>query len=338
MTAVAEAFRTKYDVPGLSISIARQGRFLYEQGLGVADRERGETLTPDHRFRIASVSKPITATTIFDLIESGRLRLADRVFGKSALLGTRFGRTPYGRGIEDITIEHLLTHTGGGWPNDARDPMFKNPGMNHEELISWTLDTLPLDKAPGKAYAYSNFGYCLLGRVIESVTGRPYADHVRARILDRCGIHRMQIAGNTLADRAPQEVRYYGQGGEHPYTMNVRRMDSHGGWLATATDLATFAMHVDGFTTTPNILSLDTIQRMVRPSAVNPGYAKGWNVNIADNWWHTGSLPGTSTIMVRTSGGFCWAALTNTRRPDSDIGAALDNMVWNMVRAAGLLT
>jgi CubicO group peptidase (beta-lactamase class C family) len=281
------------------------------------------------------VTKPITSSAIFDLIERGKLKLTDRVFGRGAILCTRFGRTPYGRWIEDITVEHLLTHTAGGWQNDGTDPMFRNPTMDHAALIGWTLNTLPLSHPPGEAYAYSNFGFCVLGRVIEALSGQPYEDAVHDRILDPCGNHRMRLAGNTVQDREPLEVRYYGQGTENPYNMNVRRMDSHGGWLATAGNLATFAMHVDGFKTTPNILTAATIHTMVTPSTANKAYAKGWNVNAANNWWHNGSLPGTTTIMVRTASGFCWAALANTRRPNSDMDLALDKMVWDMVRAGG---
>ncbi len=113
--------------------------------------------------------------------------------------------------------------------------------------------------------------------------------------------------------------------------MNVTRMDSHGGWLATPSDLVLFLNHVDGFKSTPNILKPETIKSMTTPSSVNSGYARGWAVNSANNWWHSGSLPGTTTIMVRTATGFCWAALTNTRKMGQpDIGLALDNMVWDM--------
>jgi CubicO group peptidase (beta-lactamase class C family) len=333
MAATAERFRTKYGVPGLSVAIARNGSHVYEKAFGVADRERGESLAPSHLFRIASVTKPITSSAILDLVEIGGLKLGDRVFGRGAVLGTRFGRMPYGRHLEEITIEHLLTHTCGGWQNDARDPMFENPSMNHEELISRTLDSVPLANPPGQSFAYSNFGFCLLGRVIEVVTGRSYADHVQRRVLHRCDVRSMSLAGNTLDDRAPHEVRYYGQSGENPYGMNVRRMDSHGGWLATASDLTAFAMHVDGFMTTPNILRAETIRTMTTPSLANHNYAKGWSVNSLNNWWHSGSLPGTATILVRTASGFCWAALANTRRPDSDIDLALDRMVWEMVQS-----
>jgi CubicO group peptidase (beta-lactamase class C family) len=211
--------------------------------------------------------------------------------------------------------------------------MFMNPDMDHHEVITWTLRNRPLDQPPGQRYAYSNFGYCVLGRVIEKITVQAYATFVRNAVLGRGGINDMTIAGNTLTERRAEEVRYYGQGqGDNPYSMNVSRMDSHGGWIARPAALVQFLMHVDGFTPS-NILKPQTIQTMTTASTANAGYAKGWAVNTAHNWWHTGSLPGTATIAVRTHGGYCWAAFTNTRRSNSPLEADLDKLVWNMVRA-----
>ena len=331
MARAAEDFMGKFDVPGLSVAIARQGRLLYETPFGYANRQAQGRVAKSSLFRIASVTKPITSTTIFTLIERGQLQQNDRVFGTGAVLGTKYGTPPYKRFVEEITIDHLLTHTCGGWDNSHDDPMFENPQMNHHELISWTLDTKPLINRPGTHWAYSNFGYCVLGRVIEEIRKRPYAEYVHENILARCGIRDMRIGGNTLNERLPNEVIYYGQDGENPYNMNVARMDSHGGWLATARDLVLFLNHVDGFKTTPNIMEAETIKKMTTPSDAKLGYARGWAVNDLNNWWHNGSLPGTTTIMVRTSSGFCWAALANTRAQE-DIGGALDNLIWEMVR------
>jgi CubicO group peptidase (beta-lactamase class C family) len=331
MAAIAQDYMQKYTVPGLSVAIGHGGRIIYAEAFGVADRERRERLLPSHLFRIASVSKPITSVAVFSLIEQSRLNLGDRVFGPGGVLGTDYGGPPYHPGVEQITVEHLLTHTCGGWGNDHDDPMFMNPGMNHAQLISWTLRTKPLERPPGQRYAYSNFGFCVLGRVIEKVTRQLYAAFVSAAVLRRCGIADMAIAGNTLAARRPGEVRYYGQDNENPYDMNVARMDSHGGWIARPTDLVQFAMHVSGFTAPPNILRPETIRAMTMPTKAGPEYAKGWSVNKYDNWWHGGSLPGTGTIMVRTHGGFCWAAFVNTRRPKND--GDIDGFVWKMVGA-----
>lgn len=332
MEEVASSFMREHTIPGLSAAVARGGELLYERGFGYADWDRKEPVTPAHLFRIASVSKPITSVTLFRLMEDRRLTLDDTVFGPGGILGDGFGRRPYAQWVEGIRIRHLLTHTGGGWQNDGTDPMFRNPAMNHQQLIAWTLKNVPLIHPPGEHYAYSNFGFCILGRVIEKLTGVAYDQHVRDAILQRCGVIDMRIAGNTLAERAPGEVVYYGAGRQDPYGMNVRRMDSHGGWLATARDLASFASHVDGLSPSRNILKAASIREMTTASAANAGYAKGWAVNRVPNWWHTGSLPGTTGIMVRTASGFCWAALANSREESGDTGGALDQMMWRLVR------
>lgn len=114
--------------------------------------------------------------------------------------------------------------------------------------------------------------------------------------------------------------------------MDVARMDSHGGWIARPRDLVNFLMRVSGFAAPPSILEPQSIRAMTTASAANPNYAKGWSVNSLDNWWHNGSLPGTSTIAVRTHSGFCWAAFGNSRSLNTPLDRDLDNLIWDMVR------
>jgi CubicO group peptidase (beta-lactamase class C family) len=333
--AIAELARQtmeQHNAPGLSVAVARHGQFVYQRGFGVADKSTKERVTPASLFRIASISKPITSVAIFTLIEQGRLKLDDLIFGADGILKFDY-LEKYPDRVSKITVHHLLTHTCGGWDNTGKtavDPMFYKPALNHRQLITWTLHNLPLEHEPGTHYAYSNFGFCLLGRVIEKITGQPYAEFAHQAVLAKCGIKNMRIDGNTLAQRAPDEVVYYGQAGSGTdvYDMNVTRMDSHGGWIATPGDLVQFAMHVDGFKTTPNILNADTIKTMTTATAQNSNYACGWCVNRIPNWWHNGSLPGTLTIMVRTGSGLCWAAFTNTRAE----GLNLDEMMWKVVK------
>jgi len=206
--------------------------------------------------------------------------------------------------------------------------MFERPSISQRALIELTLRGIPLKYAPGEHFGYSNFGYCILGRVLEKVSGLSYPEIVQQNVLARCGVTAMQIGGNTLAQRARGEVVYYG---ENPYNMNVARMDSHGGWIATPSDLVQFALRVDGFDNPPDILRPDTLKTMATPSTAGPGYACGWAVNKAHNYWHNGSLPGVTTILVRTSSGLCWAAFTNTRT--NGIDPAIDQLMWKMVKA-----
>jgi len=339
MQSVAESFMQRFDAPGLSVAIAREGTLVYDEAFGFASREGHEPLLSSNLFRIASVSKPITSVGIFTLVEKGKINLQDTVFGSGGILGNDYGTQPYKAFTREISVDHLLTHTSGGWQNDASDPMFRFPQFSHAELISWTLDNLRIEHPPGEHYAYSNFGYCVLGRVIEKVAQVPYDEYIRQHVLSPCKIEDMRISGNTLEQRAPHEVTYYGQNGEDPYSMNVTRMDSHGGWLASAADLVRFAVNIGGVEQKPGLLRQDSITTMTTPSTAAPAsdevkYARGWSVrnNGRGNWWHNGSLPGTTSILVRTAKGFCWAALTNTRRAEGDIGLALDQMVWDMTR------
>lgn len=112
-----------------------------------------------------------------------------------------------------------------------------------------------------------------------------------------------------------------------PYGIPLARMDAHGGWIGTPTDLLRFAARADGFATVPDILQGAT---MGTPSAANPvdgnpGYGMGWWVNAVNNWWHDGLLAGTEAFLVRTNDGICWAALA------SGNGIDLEATVWGMI-------
>jgi len=320
------AFMTKYGVPGASIAVTHGEKLVYLKAYGLQDDS--QPATTQSLFRLASVSKPITSIAIFKLVEQGKLRLSDTVFGAGGVLGTAYGAQPYGPHITEITVDELLHHTSGGWPNDGSDPMFTNPSMTAAQLISWTLDNRPLASAPGTTYAYSNFGYCVLGRVIEKITGLDYEPAVKSLVLSPLGISDMTIGGNTLADRLPGEVKYFGQSGEDPYSFNLHRMDSHGGWIATARDLAAVLVHADGFPVKPDLLAAPSLTAMTTPSSANANYACGWSVNPANNWWHIGSLPGTESEIIRAAIGWNWVMLVNTRSAQASFEGDLDQLFW----------
>lgn len=340
MGRLVREFNRQFSVPAFSVAISRNGQFVYDQAFGTANRKMAELAQQSNLYRIASVTKPITAVTIFQLVEQGKVNLNDKVFGPSGILGPKFAKAPFKQYVTDVTVDNLLTHTSGGWPNDSTDPMFQHNSWDHQKLISWTVENLPLTYPPGTHWAYSNFGYCVLGRVIEQVTGQPYDAYVKANVLAPCGISGMEIARNKENQAFPNEVAYYGQYSEDPYDMNVTRMDSHGGWIATPSNLVQFLDHVAGTGGLTPLLKPETVRMMVTPSPAYPQnspakYARGWMVRNdgRGNWWHGGSLPGTTTIMVRTASGMCWAALTNTRtEPHDQMDSALDQLIWKMVR------
>lgn len=329
IAALAAEFIRQFGAPGLSVAFSRGGTLIYRRAFGHTGADRRTLLTPDHVFRIASVSKPITSACIFALMAKGLLRLEDPVFGPKGILGRRYTVDP---SLLGINVLHLLQHSAGVWSNERDDPMFMSSEISQAGLILSTLARTRLVIPPGRHFAYSNFGYCLLGRVIETITGgRSYQDIVKHFILDPCLINSMRIGKGAPGGRLANEVEYLCQMGGNPYAINVERMDAHGGWVGTPTDLVRFALRVDGFSSPPDILPPHAIKTMTTPSLANRGYACGWAVNEASNWWHDGGLPGVATILVRTGTGFTWAGFTNTRTPS--IGNALDQLMWKMMAA-----
>ncbi|MBP7557881.1 MAG: beta-lactamase family protein [Chitinophagaceae bacterium] len=327
------AFMTTYQIPGVSVAITKNGKLVYLKSYGKMSATDNTPVTDNSLYRIASVSKPITAVGIMKLLEANKLTLDSKVFGTGSIFGNDYPTTQLAN-LTDITVRHLLHHTVGVWGNDANDPMFKNPAMNHEQLIKWTLDNYPATTGRG-TYRYSNFGYCLLGRIIEKLSGKTYEQFIKDEVLTPCGISNMSIAGNTLSDRKPNEVIYTGQNGYSPYSYNIPRMDSHGGWIASAKDLAKFMIRVDGFSNKPDILQPATITAMTTRSVPSSNYAAGWGVNNANHWWHTGSLPGTASEIIRANSGFSWVILCNSRSYSSGFDGALDGLLWPAVQNAG---
>jgi CubicO group peptidase (beta-lactamase class C family) len=327
-SALGQEFVNQHDLPGLSLTMAVDGRIVLQRAYGHADLPAKKKLETSHRFRIASISKPMTSVAVMRLVEQGKLGLQDRVLGKGGLLE----RAETGGGLEKITVRQLLNHTSGGWKNDGDDPMFQDPTMDHDELIAWTLANQPLKHPPGEQYAYSNFGYCLLGRIIEKVTGQSYADCVRELVLKPCGIGGMRIGDPPGAKvRRAGEVAYH-EGKKHiSSSMNVARMDAHGGWVGTPTELVKFGLRVDGFDPPKDILTPASRALMVEREGVNEGYALGWKTNERGHYWHGGSLPGLASLLVRTSGHACWAACVNTRK--KGLSLELDRLMWRIYGA-----
>ena len=324
------AFMQQYHVPGMAVAITYHGKLVYAKGYGYADTASKEKVTPHSLFRIASVSKTITATAIFKLVDEGKLNINQTVFGKEGILGNSYTPPDANPNLYKITVKQLLQHTSGGWPNDGRDPMFRYPHLDKDSLIKRILREDSLRYAPGEMYMYSNFGYCLLGRIIEKVSGTGYEDYVRKHVLRPAGIEHMQIGGNTISQKKTNEVTYYGQNGEKPYIHNISRMDAHGGWIADVVDLARLLVVIDGYGDVTDILNRESIREMTTGSTANTGYACGWAVNIYNNWWHAGSLPGTASEIVRTAKGFNWVILCNTRT-DKAFFNDLDGLLWKAV-------
>jgi len=359
-------FMAERRIPGGALAVFKDRRLVYAQGYGWADRERQIPASARSLFRIASLSKPLTAVAVLKLAQEGRINLDGKAFGLLPAASVPGGTVRDSR-VDRITVRQLLQHTGG-WDRDLSfDPMFRpaqiaraldlEPPPGPADVIRYMLGQ-PLEFEPGSRYAYSNFGYCVLGRILERVAGQPYESFVREQVLAPCGIHRMRL-GRTLDERhAPDEVRYYMDDSSEaapvypsvaakvpwPYGgFNLEAMDAHGGWIASVVDLARFAAPLDNPDKHP-VLRSATLNTMSAPPAppawrdadgkLGPVYyGCGWMVRPMPstgraNFWHTGSLPGTFALLVHRHDGVGWAALFNQRSsqpqwPDAALDPAL---------------
>ncbi|MGH7127187.1 MAG: serine hydrolase, partial [Planctomycetaceae bacterium] len=345
------SFIAEHSIPGAALAVTDQGRLVYARGYGYADMAARRPVSPASLFRIASISKPITAVAVLQLVEQNTLKLDDRVFDVLRYEPHLTQGETFDERHNQITIRQLLQHTGGWDRDESFDPMFQSvriaeawgttPPAEPQHIIRFMLGRR-LDFDPGARYAYSNFGYCLLGRIIEKTSGQPYEQYVREHVLKPLGIETMRLGRTECCkDRDSNEVKYYDPGygrsvlngnlGERvsqPYgAWYLEAMDAHGGWVASAVDLARFAAAFDGPENCP-ILSAESVRMMFSRPDGSAGYMEdgtpkdawyglGWSVRqVADggiNTWHTGSLPGTATILVRGHDGRNWVVLFNSR-------------------------
>lgn len=371
--AQLQALLDTYGIPGASFAISRNGKLVYDRAFGHADLAGNEPVRPYHRFRLASVSKPITGVAVMAAVQQGLLSLDDHPFGPGGLLADHpyLGSVAYtDQRLNDVTLRQLLQHTGG-WDRDINcfpvpppPYSFNMPGCDPISVPLYVTDQLgeanPVDKFmmvrflmehgldhdPGTTYVYSNIGYLVAGICIEQVSGMSYEAFVQ-HVVEPVGVCDLQVGHNLLADKLEREVEYegegyltldlYGSGQQVPWEyggMNVNAMDAHGGWVCSARDLVKLVAAVDGFVTVPDILSSASVNTMTTPSAANGNYALGWQVNNTNNWWHTGAIDGTATMVVRASNGYNWALLLNKRLTDAQANAfwgAVDALGWNCI-------
>jgi CubicO group peptidase (beta-lactamase class C family) len=356
-------FMQTYNIPGATVAIAKNGKLIYNRAFGWADIAASEPMKPYNLLRLASTSKAITSIAIMKLIDNNLVGINDTVFGANRILNQPY----YLNAITDnriyyITIKQLLEHTCGwdrsigcdgytgcdpiGFPLHVTSVMGEPNPVGDSTLIKFLL-TKGLNHDPGTIYAYSNIGYLVLGKVIEKITGMKYEDYVTSVIMSPLGLCDMHLGRNLLADRQEREGMYnspyttlscYGNNQSVPWQYggwNLEAMNAHGGWISTSADYVRMILAVDGFATVPDILTPAAITTMTTSSSANAYYAKGWSVNSSGNWWHTGSLDGTSTFMARTSGGYAWAFHFNSRgNSSSAFWNAMDNLPWSCLATA----
>ncbi len=288
--------------------VAHRGTVLLRKAYGLADRERGIAITPETRFRIGSMDKMFTAVAVMQLVEAGKLSLDDPI-------GTVLTDYPNRDAAAKVTITHLLTHTGGTGDIFPEYVDKKDQLRTHGDFLK-LFGARPLLFEPGSTQRYSNYGFILLGNIIERLSGMSYYEYVTTRVFAPAGMRRTDspVGVPREDDRA---IGYLREG--TTWTPNTDtlpwRGTSAGGGYSTVDDLLLFATALQDGT----LVSSRTFALMSTPHRT--GSPQGLGFLIAGNAatpavGHSGGAPGMNgELRMFPASGHVFAALSNQGEP-----------------------
>ena len=297
--AAAAHFLETSKVPGVAVAVVEDGEFAWAAGYGSADLENAAPVTPDTLFRLASVSKTVSAVAAMELWEQGKLDL-DAPIQKYCPAFPDKGAL--------ITTRELLGHLGGirhykegaaGLPEVNNTIHFGDPIAGG---IGFFKDD-PLVAAPGRRYRYSTQGYTLVGCAMEGASGQVYADIVKQNVLLKADMRETFVDDRFAV--IPHRTRFYSKDAAGK-VINAEFLDSSykipgGGWISSASDMARFeAALMDGRLVRPAKFTL-----MGTPQKPSDGsedtYGMGLGVGKVDGFTtvsHSGGQQGTSTMIL----------------------------------------
>ena len=352
------------NVPGASLAVAKEGKILLVKGYGFADKDKKTPVTPDTLFRMGSINKTLTSVAVMKLVEDGKLTLDEPVLpllSKAGIVPTKLGTSS----AVNITVRMLLQHTGGMDRGISGDPI-RSPRLNEvvrrqnikpatcEAVAKDTLEQ-PLDFEPGMKYAYSNVGYCMLGKIVEVASGMPYQAFVSKYELQP-SIGKNYLIG-LATESMPGETTYHTDGRRYPFAPGItgswlgalapygrysfENMEALGAWVATPIDALRFFLAVDGAKGN-RLISQSSLEEMQkRPvyggvqTTSNVFYGLGIFVNKkrGTTWFHSGGQAGVRTIAVRAANGISWVMAFNGQSDDPTFDSKYDAAIWKAINS-----
>ena len=295
--AAISAAMSKQNIPGFSVTIVVNNQIAWSQGYGLADAENSVPATPKTVYRIASVSKPITAVAAMQLVEKGKLDLDAPIQNYCSAFPEK---------SQKITTRHLIGHLSGIRHYKTNEEF---NSTRHYSNISESMDGFknePLLQEPGTKFVYTTFGYVVLGCVVEGAAKMPFADYLRENIFRPAGMERTRI--DDLYAIIPNRARGYAKS-KSGELRNADLADTSnkipgGGLVSTAEDIARFAVA----TQTGILLKKETFEQMLIPMKTADGKESpysGWLIsgqNEAKVITHSGAQQGTSTQLYIAPG------------------------------------
>jgi CubicO group peptidase (beta-lactamase class C family) len=281
-------FMHRCDCRSATAAVSHDGKLVFSRGYGWSDAAEKKRTPPDALLRIGGVTQPFTAAAVRKLVRDGKISLDTKAFKYLNLKPLRFAN-PDPR-LNDITVGDLLEHRGG-WGPRSFDPLTDLKAVEKAlkvtrrprpvEIVRYMMSE-PLQFDPGAEKVFSNVGYCVLGRIIEKASGKPYASYIKDGLLAPLAIEDVRPGRHFADQRDPREVWYPVKG------VPIETMDSFGGLVASAPALCTF---LDGY------------------------WANGQPRQPGDDeqWTYFGNVVGTTAIVRERSDGYNIAVIFAVR-------------------------
>ena len=295
-----------------AVLVAKNGKTLFSQAYGLADRDKKTPNTLKTRFRLGSMNKMFTAVATLQLVQSGKLDL-------KAPFGNYLTDYPNKEVASKVTIEQLLSHTGG--TGDIFGPEFEKKRLELKTLQDYVklYGSRGPEFEPGARWAYSNYGFLLLGVLIEKVSGQSYYDYVRDHIFKPAGMTATasEPEEQLVPDRSVGYTRFTGSFGPNTDTLPYRGTSAGGGY-STVEDLLKFATALQK----QKLLNAQYTEMLTTGKVETPGgskYAYGFMdlmVNGTRCFGHGGGAPGMNgELKICPGPGYVIAVLSNLDPP-----------------------
>jgi len=247
LSGLVRKAQAEWPAPSVSAAVARKGEVVWGETLGVANTATGEEATPDHQYRIGSITKTFTAVAIMQLRDAGKLDLED----------------PLDRHLDGVphrpTLRRMLSHSSGLQrepPGDVWETMRFTAGEEFLASAGEAEQVLP----PGSHFHYSNLAFALLGEVVARVSGRPWEQYLSEQVLEPLGMTRTSVQRQAPAAQGYFVDPYSDAVHEEPSDLDIGSTAPAGALWSTPADLARWAAFFSD--PNPDVLAGDTVEEM----------------------------------------------------------------------------
>ena len=295
----------------VSVAVSIGGEIVHEAAMGARVPDTLEAAETTDKFRIASISKTITAITALQLVEEGAVGLDDPI---GSIVADAVGVSSPSARVAGLTLRQLLTHTSG-FPQ-YENLFFRNQVGSCEEAAAVGLTR----SLQGAGYRYSNMNYCVLGLVIEQLTGQGYEQVVYDRLLTPLGISGMRLA--PTQDPGPGEAVHRSV----PDRNYMEVLGAAGAWVASPADLVAILDSLDPDAPGWKPLDSDTVAEMKTaindPLAPDRGYGMGVILYGGGAAGHTGTIESTHAMVLDRADNVTWAVTVSGENPSDTVRLA----------------